>query len=101
MRSSHRHPIDSKHTSSAMATTSVAVLAIVLLLHVAALSAVPYLPQSARNAEFYDVVRQLLELNSGLQEQVRGNAWKRKSPGPLEIMFTFTTSYLVSMPKRY
>lgn len=56
-----------------MATTSVAVLAL-LLLHVAALPAIPYgLPQGARNTEFYDVVRQLLELNSGLQqEQVRG-----------------------------
>lgn len=43
----------------------------VVLFHVAALHAIPYdLPERARNAEFYDVVRQLLELNSGLQEQV-------------------------------
>lgn len=53
-----------------MATICVALLAVVLI-HVAALHAVPYnLPERARNAEFYDVVRQLLELNTGLQEQV-------------------------------
>lgn len=53
-----------------MATSSVAVLAALLLLNVNSLSAVPY-PHYARGSEFYDVVHQLLDLESGMQDPVR------------------------------
>lgn len=55
--------------TSSVATSSVALLALLLLGTTG--DAVPYgVPQGNQNAEFYDVVRQLLDLNSGFQEQV-------------------------------
>lgn len=77
------------NVSQAMATSGVAVLALVFLI-VGILGAVPS-SRLSRDSEFYDVVRQLLDLDSGLQDPVSflGRSARRRFENNAEFFCTW------------